>query len=318
MKLIIEDLVTSVKRRTLAPISQNTFVDQDIINVLNEEMESELVPFMSSIREDFFLRSQTVSLVASVPHYSVPERASGNALKDVWFLDSTGKRVRTIPRTEVHDLEAFVTTGAEPRAMFFRGDELYLTPTPNVSAGSLELWHYSRPNQLVSTSSCAKVTAVSTVAGTTTFTVDTDLTGSLSAGSLIDVIGGKSPYLLRYLDVAITAITSTTIAFASAGLSDESGSVTPAVGDYLCPAKQSCLPMLPDELHPILAQAAAVAILDSLGDLNKVGRAEGKLEKMKRNVLKLISNRVESEPEVVINRHGILASMSATVPVIYP
>jgi hypothetical protein len=303
---LTEDLVSSIKRRTLMPVSQQTFQDADIITVANERLQLSLQPRMMAVRENFFLRNQRVALTANLNHYSLPERAVGNALREVFYVDSNGKRQwPPIPQQKISSLADTTQTGPRPFFTDLVGDELWLVPCPSSSSGYVELWYYERCSKLVPVTSCAKITAVSSVGGTTTLTVNADLSASLPTGSLIDIQKGKSPFRLSSIDVSITGITSSTVAIATSAVSDEASNVLPAIGDYVVPAQAACIPMLPQELHPLLAQETAVTILEALGDIQKLAAAKQTLGEMTMSSFNLIKNRIENEAQHVFNRRGI-------------
>lgn len=309
MILTTDDILASVKRRSLIPISQQTFQDADLVSLLNEELYIGLVPEILSVREDYFLRVYSYPIQASISKYAIPERSIGNAIKDVFFLDLNQNR-RTLPRTKVHDLEILSPDNNDPDRILLRGDEIILIPTPGAGAGGyLEIYTLERPNQLVLTSAVAKITAIASLSGTTTFTVDTNLTGTLAAASKADVYSGRNPCRNYFQDIAVTAITSTTIAFATTDVDDEAGSVQPIVGDYISVAQQAHVPQIPSELHPILPEMVICRTLEALGDGQKLQMAMAKLTETKKSALKMISNRIEGASQHIINRKGMLNSM---------
>lgn len=313
MKVLAEDFIESVKRRTFLPESQQTFTAAEILDMASEEMKTEIVPFVMSVRENYFLTYERVTLAAGVSLYGIPERATGLALKDIWFVDMNGNRQQIVYKTDVADLPPGSQSGGSSlETLLVFGDELKVFPTPASAFGYLELWYYRAPSELVATTSAAKITAVSSVGGTTTFTVDTDQSANWAVDDLIDIVSAKSPYLLWAADAAITAITSTTIAVTTTSVSDEASVVEPQVGDYICAARESNIPQIADEIHPVLAQATARSMLEGVGDAIKGDRAQARLDRMKAAVAKLISNRIESQPEVMIQTDGILAAMGAT------
>ena len=306
-------LVASVKTRGLIPSSQNTFSDSDIINFLNEELNLSLIPMIVSVREDFFLKKKSVAVVSGQAEIGVPERAIGNALKQVFFVDASNNR-RQIIKTDENIKRVLTPTSGTPEYFFFQGDEIVLVPTPNASSGYVEFYYLERPNQLVPVSSAAKITAISSVGGTTTFTVDTDLTSTftssaISAGTaLADVLSGKSPFMLWSTDLAVTACTSSTIAVATSGVTGGGGSVEPVVNDYICVAQQTPIPMIPQELHPILAQMGSARIMEALGHTDKLQVVNAKLKDMMLAAFNMICNRVEDQPKRILNRTGLLAA----------
>ena len=306
MFFFTEDLLNSAKLRTLAPISQTTFQDADLILLANEELQLKLVSDIQSIREDFFLTSALINLQAGVDRYVIPNRAIGNALKAVFYVDTQGNVSSPINRIDVDKSYLFAGTNSIPSAFYFEGDEIVLAPKPSTSAGQIKVSFMQRPNQLVLTATCAKITGISSASGTTTFTVDTDLTASLSVGVNVDFLKAQSPFMLWANEVPITAITSTTIAVTQTNVNDQAGNVRPTIGDYICPAKQCNIPQVPQEFHPMLAQMVALRLMESMGDMNKYQVGAATLAAARREAIKLIKNRVESSPDKVDSRGGIL------------
>lgn len=308
MPYLVEDFIESVKERTFAPISQSTFNDTKIITTANEEMELNLASELVVIREDFLLVDQNASIVANKSHYGIPERSIGNALKTLFYRDAAG--VLRDPGLKLIDSSRraeFAATGPEPEAFYFEGDEVVIVPTPTVSSGTLVFSFPGKPNQLIATASCAKITAVASNTPAASFTVNTDLTGSLSVGSLVDIISAKSPFKSWTYQAAITQITSSLIEVALTSVYGQDGStIEPQVGDYICPSGFSNIPQIPTVYHPVLAQMVAVRVLSSLGDTEKLSSAEKALEKMLVKALKVIKNRVESSPKRVSNRRGLM------------
>jgi hypothetical protein len=296
MAFLTEDLVESVKSRSFIPISQNTFTDTQIIQVLNEELRLSLVSDILGAREDFFLAQKTVPLVANKDHYLLPALSIGNNLKAVFLTDSSGSR-KMIERWDIDRSDEYSQTG-EPEKFYFEGDEIVLMPKPSVATDSILFSYFRKPNQLIATASCAKITAVSSLAGVTTFTVDTDLSASLSVNSQVDVLRGTNPHTLWAEQVAISAITASTIAVADSDISDVDGTIEPGVGDYICPSGYANIVMVPEEFVPVLAEMAACRLLRSLGDLQKWQASQAICEKMRQEALRLIRQRVESSPEM--------------------
>jgi len=310
MRMLIEDLVESIKRRSFAVISEKAFTDNDIIALCNEEMQISLVPDLISVRENLFMRYKDVSLVANVPYYAIPERATGNSLKDLFTIDATGALQSDLNPTSITDR---VGQGGTPDSFYLFGDEIALVPYPDQAGDSLRFFYFERPSELIATTSCSKISLISSLAGTTTFTVDTNLTGSISVGDKVDFLSGKSPFFLWAPDVSVTAITSSTIAVATTSVDSEAGSVEPIAGDYICPAQKANIPMIPQEFHPILSQMVVCRMLEALGHLDKMGAAKVTLAEMKINALKLIANRVESKVAKVNNKDSFMSLISSSI-----
>jgi hypothetical protein len=307
----VDDILDRIKLRSFAPISQNTFSDTDLLNLMYEELKLFVVPMILAEREDFFLVYQDDAITGSKDVYPVAERAAGTSLKSLWLMDDSKNPIFRIPRTTIDKLDGWATSGS-PCAFYMRGSDVALVPAPSSTTGYLRQWFFQRPSAPVLVASCAKITAISTVGSTTTFTVDTDLTASLSVGDDVDFQCANSPYQLWDWDVAITAITSTTIAVANADVIDGTSSVLSQVGDYICPAKQSCFVQVPEEFHTVLAQKVVCTILGtSLGDQRKYQIAENELNMLKDGAIKTIQNRVESSPKKVNPRNSLMTAISS-------
>lgn len=306
---LVEDLIESAKDRSFAPISQSTFQDADILRIANEE-QLRVAAQIIRVREDFFYARATQTMTAGKDHYLVPKLASGNALKALFWVDSAGNK-RLLQRRDIDRIGEYSTGRGDSECFYFEGDEVVLMNPP--SGGDSLLFVFSRrPNRLILTEDCAKITSVSSGAGTSTFTVNTDLSADLSTSDEVDFIRATSPFTVWAEEVAITAITASTIAVATTDVVDVDGStVEPAATDYIAPAGYTNIPMLPIEFHPVLAQRVACRMLSSLGDLNKLGAAKMELKEIEDDALAIIKNRAESAPERPSRKRGLIRTFRA-------
>lgn len=305
MSFLIEGIIESVKDRSFAPISQATFQDSDILRILNEELKLNLASLILETKEDFFIWRKTVSVVANKELYTLPNRAVGNSIKALFYVDANTNKT-PLTRKDVSDLGDYSGSSGIPRHFYFEGDQVGLLPYPPESIGSLLFVFPRKANELVMTTDCAKITGVSSNSTHTTFTVDTDLTASLSVGSKIDIQRGQSPFLLWADYVSITAITTTTIEVLKSDIVDVAGTVEPEANDYIAPTGCSNIPMVPEEFGPVLAQLGVVRLLRSLGDAGKIQSAEKELERMQKQASKLIKNRAESAPDRHYKKNPLL------------
>ena len=88
-------------------------------------------------------------------------------------------------------------------------------------------------------------------------------------------------------DNAIVGISGTTITMTSLPDGLE-------VGDWLCLAEESPVPMVPDEMHPVLVQSALVAALSSKKDKQMDFEAKV-LERVKQDAIRMLDPRVEND-----------------------
>lgn len=307
---LVEDLLESAKDRSFAPISQSTFEDADLLRIGNEEL-LRVVANIIRQREDFFYARQTTQLIAGKDHYLIPKHASGNALKALFLVDGSGNKL-ALNRKDIDRIDEYSTNAGDSDSFYFEADEVVLVNPPSSAADSLLFVYSRRPNRLAMTADCTKITNVSSVGGTTTFTVNTDLTSSLSVGSEVDFLRATSPFALWAQEVAITAITTTTIAVATTDVVDVDGStVEPAATDYICPTGYANIPMIPVEFHAVLGQRIACRMLSSLGDLNKLQAAKFELKEIEDAALAIIRNRIESSAERPSRKRGLISRFRA-------
>lgn len=291
------DLIASVKKRGGVPNSQATFETDDFLRFANEELQMGVVPFLMAVREEYFVASEDVSLVNSQVAYDIPTRAIGGKLRDVVYVGDGSQQMSLakIQVDEIPSLNSVQSTGT-PNYFYFQGNKLYVLPTPNGGSGTLRLYYFLRPNNLVATTSAGRIDSIDT--GTNSVVVNL-VPSAFATGSVCDFVQALPPFESLGKDYTITNISSSTITFASL----PTGIV---VGDYLCIAKESPVPQIPVELHPLLAQRVIVKCLESLGDREGMNFAQAKLEKMEVEIRGLMANRVEGEPQKIVNPYSIM------------
>lgn len=305
MSYFTEDLISSIKNRSLAPISQATFTETDFLALATDELRTKLASDLIKIREDFMLTSEIRPIVASVAAYPVPERAIADSLKSVSYVEPSGQVNPPLPRGDSTDEGYYSMQGGQPERFYIQGDEVILLPKPSLSQGSLKFIFAARAPKLVLTSDCAKITAKALNTDTASFSVNTDLTSKLSVGSKVDIVCARSPFKAWTVDAEVTQITDGLIEIAASTVIDPTGAIQPEVGDYICLAGTSNIPQIPVEYHAVLAQMTVVKIMESLGDRAKLESAKADLNELRAQVGLLTKNRVESTPQRANRRNSI-------------
>lgn len=302
MSNTVDDLLNSVKVRSLAPVSQDTFTNAKLLTLMTEEMRSYVVPQIMNVREDFFLDYKDTAIEANRELYPIVERSIGHSFKMLAYRkDNDERRIyRTTPRA----VERFSNTGA-PSHFFLMGNNIRILPVPTVAVGSLRQYFFRTQSELSMTIDCTKITAVSVGASQTTFTIDTDLTSVLSSGDKVDLQSSKSPFLLHNYDIELQTISNSEIVVNNSDIEDASGNVRATVDDYICPRFKTNIPQIPVEYHVLLAQRTTCKLYESLGDMKKYQLAFNDLKQMEKDLFGLIKSRVESQPRKV-KSSGIL------------
>lgn len=295
-------LLESVKVRGTIPSAQITYTDDDLIRFANEETSLVLVPLILSTHEEFFVASISIPLVSNQNNYKIPYRAVGTKVRDVFMEDSSGN-LYPMARIEPENINIFQngTDSLQSRAFYIQGNELVLVP--NVGAGvngSLRIFYYFRPNDLVQEVRVGDITAIDLNTGEISVSA---LPSNITAASLIDFVELKPGHKTKGFD--ITVLTSNP--------SINTITIDPAlipsdleVGDTLCSAGETKIPQIPSDLHVILAQCVNCRVLEAQGDTAGLQLAQAKLNDMQARLMNIIDSRTEGSPQKILNVQSFL------------
>lgn len=304
------NLINDIKRRTFMPSSQITYSDDDILNYADEELQTRIVPLLMSVREDYLVAYQEDTISASTAGYDIPERAIGMKLKDVTVVETTAPA--TPPGSVVEISIPRIQSDQGPTRMmnnypgfYVRENQIILQNPDAFNGYFLRQYYFKRPNKLVSANQGAKITAVGPQAFVPVLAANQVLVESIptafGSSNTADFVQGKPGFRTIDMDLPITC-SGLIITFTS--LTELPDNLQ--VGDWVCLAAESTIPQIPVELHPVLAQSVAVKILEGLGDTTNLQAAQVKLKEVEHSVLTMISNRVEGEPQKIVNPYGPL------------
>ena len=300
--LTTDSLIESVKRRASIPESQVTFQDSDFLAFANEEIAIGLLPVIMQFHEEFFVYDKEIPLVANKSAYSIPSRAVGSKLRSIFYKDSSGN-LQEMARIQPEDIMYFRSAGSgnQYNQYYIQNNTVVLAQDVGASpSGSLLMYYYMRPNQLVAESRVSVITAIDTVTGV--ITVDT-VPSVFSSSSTFDLIEANGAHRTKALDLSASNVNS------SSGMITFDADDLPSdleVGDHINLSGESVIPQMPDDLHSVLAQRVAARCLESLGDQAGLQSANAKLTEMELKMGNLIDNRTENNPPKVNNLRGIL------------
>lgn len=275
------DMINSVKLKGSFPTSSDLFSNADYLNILNDELLIQIVPLLNKLNEEYFLSYKDYSVVADQDKYRIPTRSVGSSLRDVQLIDANGS-VKSLLRLFEED-KTSLTSG--PQGYYIKGNQIILSPKPVVTDGSiLRLVYFRRPSKFVLSTACAQVQSIDIATKTV---VVNSLPSAITTSTLVDFVQAESPYDILEMDYSISSISGTTLTFAT--LPDDL-----AVNDYITLAGQSCVAMIPEDLIPVLIQAALCSCLTSKKD-NQAKIELEKLEQMKKVMSQILSPRVKSD-----------------------
>ena len=303
-----KDIIESAIRKAMIPTTQVTFKDEDFLAFANEEMDLGIIPLVMSFREDYYQNTITVPLEQGKTRYTIPYRAIGNKLRDVQYIDNSGK-VFPLRRIFVEDLHKFDngfndadTSGYNK--YYIENDEIVLTSSPfSTNGASLKILFYLRPNALVLEENVAFATAIDRTTGVITLS---QIPEKFQVGGLVDCIEKRSPSKILKYDIPILSINipNKTITVAPQYIDQHF-----TVGDQVSCAEETTLPQLPAELQSLLTQRVAARCLEALGDQQGLQAATAKIAEIEQKIIPLIDNRVDGSPMKVNANVGLLKSI---------
>lgn len=297
MAYTVDELITSIQKRGILPTDDNTLGESDILRFAHEELISYIAPLIKEMKEGYFENYEDLSIETNKVKYPISYRAMLGLVRDVVFIDTDGSE-RSLPRINLADKPDILNDQSSTGdfAFYVSDNSVVLHPKPSESRGSLRIYFYMRPNQLVKLASAGRIVSFNTTAKTVELAT---LPSGFVVGADMDFIKGKAGFECLDWDLAPTNVSGTTLTFTSLPENLK-------VGDYVCLAEQSCFPQIPVEAHPMLAQTVVVRMLDALTHTEALNNALGKLKKMEELLPKLLGNRVDGEPTAIRIRNNLL------------
>lgn len=306
-------LINDIKRRTFMPISQITYSDEDILDFADEEIQIGIVPLLMSVREDYLVTYKEDTINADQVAYNMHKRAIVQKLKDVTIVDPNSDPVNevevSIPR--IQSDQAPNRLNYNYSGFYVRNNKVILQNPTNYPGYKLRQYYFLRPSKLVTTIDACQITRVGPDTNSPALAanqvevglIPSDFGTGASFNQTVDIVRNNPGFEILSMDAEATFNTNTLIiTFPSlTSLPEEL-----EVGDWVCLAGETAVPQIPVELHPVLAQRAAIKILEGMGDATNLQLAQGKLKEMEKAVLGMLSNRIEGEPQKVINPFSTL------------
>jgi hypothetical protein len=175
-------LIRTITRRAFIPSSQETFTDEDFLEMATEEINLGLVPLIQRMHEEHLIYYVDVPVQADVIRYPIPARAHGNKLRDVALIDENGT-VFEMYRYSLSEISDFSSTTAyvRSRGFYLENNNVVLANFETNIGQKIRMYFYMRPNSLVLESRGASVQQVTSLFEEDTIT---PASGSITAVSL--------------------------------------------------------------------------------------------------------------------------------------
>jgi hypothetical protein len=300
--LIASKLIKSVRDRAMIPDDITVYDDESILEILNEEIDVGLLDTLLTLHEEHL-----VTYTDKVPENKrlvIPSRSIASKLRDLHRMSSGN--TREMSRVSLEELVDYDSgySNSNSDLFYIEGDEIVLL---GESSSVMRMYFHLRPNVISLESACAQITAIDRNTGIIQFS---SIPAEFSSLSALDFIQDKSPNKILAFDIDVTSVTISTKSIVVDPLSIPSRLT---IGDWVCPLETSPYANVPTEMHPLLAQRAAIYILEALGDNENLAAARGKLNQMEKSIQKIMVDRVEGAPRKIKSRNGLLNGSSGTV-----
>lgn len=298
-------LVDSVQTRILMPLSQNTLTPEKIIELLDEEMRSTVVPLVLAAREEFYVQNYDQALISGTYSYVIPPRAAFATWRDIVFLDTNGNEVAMTELPPEYVKISYPAGNIPPLYTFgfvMNNDQITIWP-PNSSIPTqyqLRMKIKRRPNHLTSVDNCGQVTAVSP--GTLEVTLGSNGDTTWTTATAFDAIPNAPQFTSLGDDLTISAINQATPAATVLTFNTGEYPTGIAVGDWICPAQMSCIPQIPYDMFPLLAQRGVIKCLEALNDTQGLQVAERRYQDMAVDFARTVSPRIGGTRKALVNR----------------
>lgn len=155
------DLIRSIKRRAFIPSSQETFTDEDFLEMATEEINLGLVTLIQRMHEEHLVYYIDIDVIPGEQRYAMPPRAHGNKLRDVALIDENDNAFE-MHRYSLSEISDFTntTTYINNRGFYLENNDVILNNFDTAIGQKLRMYFYMRPNVLVTEDKGASISSI--------------------------------------------------------------------------------------------------------------------------------------------------------------
>jgi hypothetical protein len=294
-----DDLVNAVSRKVVAPSSGLQLTPQEILDIAWEETIKRLVPAVRAVREDYWTTTKDFAVVADQPGQRVPTRAAASSATSFWIVQATGERPVRLNRVPASERQRWANAASDvPSSYCLEGDTVYLLPRPN-AAMTLRVQYDRRPARYVPTSDCAFSNGNIGYAGNDLIVVVAS--SPMGASGYADMVQGDPPCdVLFENERFVYDVGTLTFTFLGDGSQDWQA-MGLGTNDWICPSGTTCVPPLPDVLHPALVDLTAVQFLSDFGFTSRALALKADIAEYLPGLLQTLAIRVSADPQIAFN-----------------
>lgn len=295
MAVTTTDLIIALKRRATVPTVQSLYKDEDFAALLNEELQSFVVPFIAGQKEEYFSTHLDYT-VSSTNLYPIPAKAMGGKLKDVCFLIQPDNKILNIPMLSNDQMSNYLGNLYQPNGFYVEGYNVKLYPdNMNTPSNTMRVFYYARPNTLKKSSEWGVIEAIDTL--TNIVTLVAAIPSTWTTSTTLDLISNSHPHETLLDSVTISNVNTMDRKLTLSSV------VGLSVGDFVCVAGEAAVAQyIPIEFYNMLVQSAANSIFRGLGDQKGLDTGEKNLSLMEKSLAKLICPRIDYEPKKITRK----------------
>jgi hypothetical protein len=293
----VRQLLVSVKTRSMNANNQNLFLDADMVRIASEELQTVLIPFIESVKGEYWVKYQDIPFVQGTTLYTLPTRATGTKLRDVCLLDMQQNEV-LLNYINLEDMKSSWAYAPYQFGFYPQDNQIKLVLGNLVGSGNyayVRMRYFRRPNTLINTDQAGQVININT--GTNEVTLSYVPPTTWTTATKFDAINSMPPFDSHGDDLTITNISGFVLTFTTipASLS---------IGDWVSEANFSPIPQIPVEAHRLLEILTAARILQYSGDPSfQVFQAEA--EQAKKDLFQVLSPRIDGSPRKIPIRNRL-------------
>jgi hypothetical protein len=151
-----DNLLLAIRDVIYAGNSNRDWDDTKLLRLINRQVHEYLLPFIIRSRKEDFVTYADQLLVANVPAYRLPSKASAARVRAMQLVDANGVPYSKLIEASLEKailINGNALTGPLPLGLpqwyYFRGNQVVLVPTPDGQQGlSLRIYYPARPSTL--------------------------------------------------------------------------------------------------------------------------------------------------------------------------
>lgn len=171
-------LISSIKRRGFIPRSQETFSNDDFLEMATEEINLGLMQQLIDARGDYLVYYTDVPMVDGKTKYPIPNRAHGNKLRNAKVIDENENVLYELTQVDMDESNNY-----QRSSFYMQNDSVVMHEDSINVTHSIRMWFYMRPNKLVLNARAGVMSQLSSTAEVDNLS---PLTGAITAISIAD------------------------------------------------------------------------------------------------------------------------------------